>query len=69
MARKWIQKAIKNPGALRAQAKREGGLTKSGKIKVSWARQKAKQGGTVARRANLYLNALLPASRKRRRSK
>lgn len=55
-AEKWIQKAIKNPGALRAQAKKEGALTKQGTIKVSWLRKKAKQGNTtVAKRARLAL--------------
>jgi len=49
----WIQKAIKNPGALRAQAKREGALTKKGTIDPDWLAKKAKQGGTIGRRARL----------------
>lgn len=56
MARKkkyWIQEAIQKPGALRAQAKREGALTKSGKIKEEWLNEKAKEGGTIGRRARL----------------
>ena len=38
---KWIQKAIKKPGSLKAQAKREGALTKKGTIKQSWLDKKA----------------------------
>jgi len=54
--RKWIQKAIKHPGALRAAAKRAGALNKDGTIKVSWLREQAKKGNTtIARRARLAL--------------
>jgi len=35
----FIQKAIKRPGSLRAIAAKEGGLTRDGKIKLSWARK------------------------------
>lgn len=53
---KWIQSAIKNPGALREQAKREGAVTKKGTIEKDWLQEKAKQGSsTVARRARLAL--------------
>lgn len=58
MAKKtrWIQKAIKHPGALRAAAKRAGALKKDGTIKVSWLREQAKKGSTlIARRARLAL--------------
>jgi len=50
---KWISEAIQQPGALRSQAKREGAMSKSGKIEEEWLNEKAKQGGTVGRRARL----------------
>lgn len=53
MAHKWIQKAIKKPGSLRAQARREGALTRKGTIKSSWLNKKAKRSGTIGRRARL----------------
>jgi hypothetical protein len=54
--RKWIQKAIKHPGALREQAKKEGGIDpKTGSIKKSWLQKKAKEGGKVGRRARLAI--------------
>lgn len=40
MAEKFIQEAIKRPGSLRRIAAREGGLTKDGKVSVTWARKK-----------------------------
>ncbi len=52
---KWIQEAIKNPGALTRQAKREGAITKQGTISTKWLREKAKEGGTIGRRARLAL--------------
>ena len=69
MARKrknnrWIQSAIKKPGALRAAAKRAGAITKQGNIKVSWLREMAKKGGKIGRRARLALT--LRKLRKRR---
>ncbi len=51
--KKWIQKAIKNPGALTRTAKREGAITKSGTIKKSWLNEKAKGSGVTAKRARL----------------
>jgi len=63
--RKWIQSAIKNPGALRAQAAKEGAITKQGTISKSWLREKAKGSGTTARRARLALT--LSKLRKRRK--
>jgi len=53
MAKKWIQGAIKHPGALRETAKREGAITKGGTISKSWLAEKAQQGGTVGKRARL----------------
>ena len=51
----WIKGAIKKKGALRATAKRQGGLKRDGDIKVSWLREKAKGKGVTARRARLAL--------------
>jgi len=52
---RWIQRAIKKPGALRATAKRAGAL-KGGKIDANWLRAQAKKGNTkTARRARLAL--------------
>lgn len=63
--KKWIQKAIRAPGSLRAQAKREGAITRQGTISRSWLEKKAKQGGTTGRRARLALT-LRKLSKKRR---
>lgn len=53
---KWIQNAIKNPGALRKQAVKEGAITEEGTIITEWLKKKAKQGNTkTARRARLAL--------------
>jgi len=38
--KKFIQKAIKRPGRLREMAKREGAITKDGKISTVWLRKK-----------------------------
>ena len=61
---KWIQKAIKRPGSLRAIAKREGALNPDGTIKVSWLRKKAKGSGRVARKARLALTLRKLSKRK-----
>ena len=56
--KKWIQKAIKKPGALRAYVKRrfgEEGFTKSGTIKMSVLRELAKRKDTIGRRARLAM--------------
>lgn len=55
MPKKWIQSAIKKPGALRAAAKRAGALTKDGAIKADWLMDKAKGSGKTAQRARLAL--------------
>lgn len=53
---KWIQKAIAHPGALRRQAKKEGAITKDGRISQKWLEKKASQGNsTVAKRARLAI--------------
>jgi len=53
--KKWIQKAIKKPGALTATAKRAGAMNPDGTIKKSWLREKAKGSGTTAQRARLAI--------------
>ena len=53
MSKKWIQRAIKHPGALRAEAKREGGISKEGNIKSSWLNKAAKAKGRLGQRARL----------------
>lgn len=62
--KKWIQQAIKRPGALRAQARKEGAITRQGTISRSWLEKKARQGGTVGRRARLAIT-LRKLSKKR----
>lgn len=52
MAKKWIQSAIKKPGALRAAAKRMGAITKRGTINLTKMASKAKS-TTMKRRINL----------------
>jgi hypothetical protein len=56
--RKWIQKAIKKPGALRAYMKRKYGskaFTSRGTIKREYLEKEAKQPGTIGKRARLAL--------------
>ena len=56
--KKWIQKAIKKPGALRAYVKRyygEKGFTKSGCIRMAVLRELAKRNDTIGRRARLAI--------------
>jgi hypothetical protein len=55
---RWIQKAIKKPGALRAYVKRyfgEEGFTKSGRIKASVLRELAKRNDRIGKRARLAI--------------
>ena len=69
MVRRWIQKAIKRPGSLRAYVKRRfgrRGFTKKGTIKVSILRKLSKKKGTIGRKARLALT-LRRLSRRRRR--
>jgi len=57
-SRKWIQKAIKKPGSLRAYVKREygsKGFTKRGTIKTSVLRELSKKKTVTGRRARLAL--------------
>jgi len=51
MAKKWIQSAIKHPGALHKQL----GVPKGKTIPVSKLRRAAKAKGTLGRRARLAL--------------
>ncbi len=51
MAKKWISKAIKHPGALRRQT----GTPKGKNIPKGTLRRLAKKGGLIGRRANLAL--------------
>jgi len=53
--KRWIQEAIKHPGALRRLAKRMGALTKRGTIKVEWLKKMAKRNDTIGKRARLAL--------------
>lgn len=67
MTKKWIKKAIRNPGALRRLAQSEGAITPQGTISMEWLREKAKGSGIVAKRANLAMT--LRELRKKRRRK
>lgn len=58
---KWIQKAIKNPGALRKQL----GVKKGEKIPVSKLKEAAKKPGTLGRRARLALTLRKLAQKKK----
>ncbi|MCM8781740.1 MAG: hypothetical protein NC828_01620 [Candidatus Omnitrophica bacterium] len=51
MAEKWIQKAIKRPGALRKQV----GVKEGEKIPISTLQELAKKGGKTGKRARLAL--------------
>lgn len=56
MSKNWIKGAIKKPGSLRAIAKKEGGIDKSGNISESWKQKKAaspKTSTSVKRKINL----------------
>lgn len=64
---RWIQTAIKKPGALRAAAKRAGAL-KDG-ISTSWLRAKAKAPGKMGKRARLALTLRKLPKRGRKRSR
>ena len=61
--KKWISKAIKNPGALHRQL----GVPQGKKIPESKIRAAAKKGGTLGRRARLALT--LSKLRKRKKKK
>lgn len=65
MARKWIKRAIKRPGALRAAAKRAGAL-RNGISKV-WLRAQAKAPGRRGKQARLAITLSKMPRRARRR--
>lgn len=64
MARKWISKAIKHPGALRKSLR----VKKGRKIPIARLRAAAKKGGTLGRRARLAITLRKINARRRRRS-
>lgn len=53
VTKKWVQGAIKHPGALKAKAKKAGAVTPQGTIKKSWLNEKAKGSSTTAKQARL----------------
>jgi len=58
LVRRWIQEAIKKPGALRAYIKRrygKRGFTERGTIKTKILRRLAKKKGRIGKRARLAL--------------
>lgn len=66
MVRKWIKKAIRRPGALRAKAKKAGAL-KDG-ISAKWLVKAAKKKGRTGRQARLAkILKKLPRRRGKRR--
>lgn len=63
--RRWIQQAIKKPGALRAQAAKEGALRDG--IDEEWLRRAAKRPGITGRRARLALTLKKLAKRRKKK--
>lgn len=73
--KKWIQGAIKRPGALRKYAEAHGGMTEEGRIKRSWAvslaarlSKKEKRSAAESRllkQLNLYVHQLSGMARKK----
>ena len=63
--KKWIQKAIKHPGALRRQM----GVKKGQKIPTSRLRAAAKRKGKVGQRARLALTLRKLRKRRKKRRK
>ena len=53
--KRWIQDAIKNPGALRAAAARAGAINAQGKIDADWLEEQASGRGKTAQRARLAM--------------
>lgn len=60
--KKWIQGAIKKPGALHKSLK----VPKGKKIPISKIRKAAKKGGKLAKRANFALNMRKIAARRKK---
>lgn len=65
---RWIQEAIKRPGALKAKAARAGALKKDGTIKESWLEEKAKGNDLTAKQARLALTLKDLSKRKKKKS-
>jgi len=66
--KRWIQKAIKKPGALRAYVRRvygDKGFTKDGKIRMDILRALAKRRDRIGRRARLALTLRKLGKKKR----
>lgn len=63
--KKWIQGAVKKPGALHAQL----GVKKGKKIPVSRLRAAAKKKGKLGQRARFAMNMRKINSRRRRRKR
>jgi len=53
---RWIQGAIKHPGALTRTAKRAKAIKKGGGIKKAWLNKAAKKPGRLGKQARLALN-------------
>ena len=64
MAKKWIKKAIKHPGALHEQL----GVPKGKKIPASKVKKAAKKGGKLGQRARLALT-MRKFNKKRKKKK
>jgi hypothetical protein len=65
MTEKWIQGAIKRPGALSAAAKKAGGVNKQGKLKPEWVRSQT-HSSDPRRAAQARLALTLAKMRQRR---
>ena len=66
--KRWIQKAIKKPGALRAYVRRvygDRGFTRDGKIRMDILRALAKRRDRIGRRARLALTLRKLGKKKR----
>lgn len=61
----FIQKAIKRPGALRAKAKRAGGLTEKGTIKKSFLTKASKSSNPRTRRQAQFAKTLSKLRKKK----
>jgi len=67
--KRWIQKAIKKPGALRNYVKRKygkKGFDRKGRIKVEILRKLAKRNDVIGRRARLALTLRKLSKRKKK---
>lgn len=58
MPKNWIAGAIKHPGALRAKAKKAGGINKEGNIKASFLAKAAKSGSPTTKKQVALARAL-----------